>query len=73
MDEIGDMPLDMQVKILRVLQEKEVERIGGNKTIPIDCRIIAATNRDLEAHNDAFSLNKYWGNRENTELTTDKQ
>jgi len=49
LDEIGDMPLDMQVKILRVLQEKEVERIGGNKTIPIDCRIIAATNRDLEA------------------------
>ncbi len=48
LDEIGDMPLDMQVKILRVLQEKEVERIGGNKTIPIDCRIIAATNRDLE-------------------------
>ncbi len=47
LDEIGDMPLDMQVKILRVLQEKEVERIGGNKTIPIDCRIIAATNRDL--------------------------
>ncbi|HSN67206.1 MAG TPA: sigma 54-interacting transcriptional regulator [Fusibacter sp.] len=49
LDEIGDMPLDMQVKILRVLQEKEVERIGGNKTNPIDCRIIAATNRDLEA------------------------
>ena len=47
LDEIGDMPLDMQVKILRVLQEKEVERIGGNRTIPIDCRIIAATNRNL--------------------------
>jgi transcriptional regulator with PAS, ATPase and Fis domain len=47
LDEIGDMPLDMQVKILRVLQEKEIERIGGNKTIPVDCRIIAATNRDL--------------------------
>ncbi|MCA0385124.1 MAG: sigma 54-interacting transcriptional regulator [Firmicutes bacterium] len=47
LDEIGDMPLDMQVKILRVLQEKEVERIGGNKTIPINCRIIAATNRNL--------------------------
>lgn len=49
LDEIGDMPLDMQVKILRVLQEKEIERIGGNKTIPVDCRIIAATNRDLVA------------------------
>lgn len=47
LDEIGDMPLDMQVKILRVLQEKEIERIGGNRTIPVDCRIIAATNRDL--------------------------
>lgn len=48
LDEIGDMPLDMQVKILRVLQEKEIERIGGNKTIPVDCRIIAATNRNLK-------------------------
>jgi len=48
LDEIGDMPLDMQVKILRVLQEKEIERIGGTKTIPINSRIIAATNRDLE-------------------------
>lgn len=48
LDEIGDMPLDMQVKILRVLQEKEIERIGGNRTIPIDTRIIAATNRDLK-------------------------
>lgn len=48
LDEIGDMPLDMQVKILRVLQEREIERIGGNRTIPVDCRIIAATNRNLE-------------------------
>lgn len=48
LDEIGDMPLEMQVKILRVLQEKEIERIGGNRTIPVDCRIIAATNRDLK-------------------------
>ncbi len=47
LDEIGDMPLDMQVKILRVLQEREIERIGGNRTIPVDCRIIAATNRNL--------------------------
>ncbi|MBF4695665.1 sigma-54 interaction domain-containing protein [Fusibacter ferrireducens] len=47
LDEIGDMPLDMQVKILRVLQEREIERIGSNKTIPVDCRIIAATNRNL--------------------------
>lgn len=47
LDEIGDMPMSMQVKILRVLQEKEVERIGGHKVISIDCRIIAATNKNL--------------------------
>lgn len=47
LDEIGDMPMEMQVKILRVLQEREIERIGGNRTIPVDCRIIAATNRNL--------------------------
>jgi DNA-binding NtrC family response regulator len=48
LDEIGDMPADMQVKMLRVLQEKEFERIGSNTTLKIDVRIIAATNRDLE-------------------------
>jgi DNA-binding NtrC family response regulator len=48
LDEIGDMPTDMQVKLLRVLQEKEFERIGSNTTLKIDVRIIAATNRDLE-------------------------
>lgn len=48
LDEIGEMPLDLQVKLLRVLQEKEVERIGGRTTIKADVRIIAATNRDLE-------------------------
>ncbi|MDD4402001.1 MAG: sigma-54-dependent Fis family transcriptional regulator [Desulfitobacteriaceae bacterium] len=46
-DEIGEMPLDQQVNLLRVLQEKEVTRIGGRKTIPIDVRIIAASNKNL--------------------------
>ncbi len=48
LDEIGDMPLLLQSKILRVLQEKEVERLGGSKPIKVDVRIIAATNKNLE-------------------------
>ncbi len=47
LDEIGDMPLATQAKILRVLQEKEFERVGGSHTISVDVRIIAATNKDL--------------------------
>ncbi|RKD33796.1 sigma-54 dependent transcriptional regulator PrdR [Thermohalobacter berrensis] len=47
LDEIGDMPLHMQAKLLRVLQEKKVRRVGGNKYIPINVRIISATNKDL--------------------------
>lgn len=49
LDEIGDMPSTIQAKILRVLQERSIERLGGRETIPVDVRIIAATNRDLEA------------------------
>ncbi|MGH7399380.1 MAG: sigma-54-dependent transcriptional regulator, partial [Candidatus Rokuibacteriota bacterium] len=49
LDEIGDMPLPMQAKILRVLQEREFERVGGTRTITADVRVIAATHRDLEA------------------------
>lgn len=48
LDEIGDMPMQMQVKLLRVIQERTFERVGGNKTINSDVRIIAATHRDLE-------------------------
>lgn len=48
LDEIGDMPLYLQAKILRVIQEKKIERIGSNKSIDLDIRIIAATNLDLE-------------------------
>ena len=47
LDEIGEMPADVQVKLLRVLQEKAIVRVGGDRTIPINCRFIAATNRDL--------------------------
>lgn len=47
LDEIGDMPLDMQVNLLRVLQEKTVVRVGGDKPIPVDVRVIAATNKNL--------------------------
>lgn len=48
LDEIGDMPISIQAKILRLLQEKSIDRLGGRETIPVDVRIIAATNRDLE-------------------------
>jgi sigma-54 specific flagellar transcriptional regulator A len=56
LDEIGDMSLNMQVKLLRVLQERTFERVGSNKSIEADVRIIAATHRDLE---DAISNGKF--------------
>ena len=47
MDEIGDLSLNLQVKLLRVLQNKEITRVGGTKSIPIDARIVTGTNRSL--------------------------
>ncbi len=56
LDEIGEMPISLQVKLLRVLQERAIVRIGGSKSIKVDTRIMAATNRDLEemVKNNAF-------------------
>lgn len=62
LDEIGELSLDLQVKLLRVLQEKEIERIGNGTPIKINTRIIAATNKDLEAEveNGNFRLDLYY-------------
>jgi formate hydrogenlyase transcriptional activator len=48
LDEVGDLPPDIQIALLRVLQEREIERVGGDKPVPIDVRVLAATHRDLE-------------------------
>ncbi len=56
LDEIGDLPPQAQVRLLRVFQEKEIERVGGTETIEVDVRIIASTNRDLETMVDSGSF-----------------
>ncbi len=62
LDEIGDMPLEVQAKLLRVLQEKEVERVGGTRVIPVDFRLLAATHDDLEelVRQSRFRMDLYY-------------
>lgn len=62
LDEIGDMALDTQAKALRALEESEIERVGGSKLIPVDVRVIAATNKDLEEEikQGRFREDLYW-------------
>lgn len=62
LDEIGEMPIEMQVKLLRTIQEGYITRVGGDKVIPVDVRIIAATNRDLleEVSKGNFRMDLYY-------------
>jgi propionate catabolism regulator PrpR len=62
LDEIGDMPLSMQARLLRVLEQREVMRLGGEQMIPVDIRVIAATHRDLKrlVKEDAFRSDLYY-------------
>ena len=62
LDEIGELPLSMQAKLLRVLQERTVDRLGGTQTVPVDFRLISATNRNLDAliKEDKFRMDLYF-------------
>ena len=56
LDEIGEIPMDTQIALLRVLQERQIERVGGSRAIPVDVRVVAATNRDLSVAIAAGSI-----------------
>jgi len=58
LDEIGELPLEMQIALLRVLQEREFERVGGSESVKLDVRVLAATNRDLQRAADSGSFRK---------------
>ena len=62
LDEVGELPLDLQAKLLRALEEGEFERVGGSRTVKVDVRVIAATNRNLEqaVHNGTFRSDLYY-------------
>jgi formate hydrogenlyase transcriptional activator len=62
LDEIGDVPPETQIALLRVLQEREIERIGGTRAVPVDVRVLAATNRDLDSavEKGAFRLDLFY-------------
>jgi transcriptional regulator with GAF, ATPase, and Fis domain len=62
LDEVGDMPAETQITFLRVLQEREFERVGGTRPIPVDVRVIAATNRDLisDVHSGSFRADLFY-------------
>jgi PAS domain S-box-containing protein len=62
LDEVGELPVDTQIALLRVLQEREIDRVGGTRPIPVNVRVIAATNRDLQAatKNGTFRLDLFY-------------